>query len=519
MHLHELPATELRRLLDAGEITSVEIVDALLARRDAIDERVRGWVHRFDDQARSDARQADAERAAGSARGLLHGIPISIKENLATPGLPQTMGIRRLQDQLATKDAAVVACARAQGAIPLGKSNIPLLLLAMETHNDIWGTTHNPWDAARSPGGSSGGEGALIASGQSPLGLGTDIGGSIRIPAAWCGICGLKPTVGRWSVLGSAGGIPGQEGVKATTGPMARTVGDLVLLSRALSPEHQHAFDPRIPPLPAVQPDRVDVSALRVGVYEEDDVFPPAPCVRRAVREAADALRAAGATVVPYVPRDGRELVQTYFGALSADGAATAKARVGDQAPTIQIKTLFLLSRIPGPARPAVAALLRRRGEGRVADILDVFGAKPVQDLFALHAARTAQQRRELDRWAEDGLDIVLCPPTVTPPALRDQTGDWSLGAWHTMRYNLLDLPAGVQPVTTVREDEQTWPDPGDRLDRKAASFLEGSAGLPLAVQVVGRPWAEETVLAAMAAIEAHVSQAPGFPRTPIDPR
>jgi fatty acid amide hydrolase len=124
----------------------------------------------------------------------------------------------------------------------------------METENDRWGPTHNPWRLDRVPGGSSGGEAAAIASGQSPLGLATDIGGSIRIPAAWTGLCGLKPTSGRWSTLGQTASLPGQEAIRSTPGPMARTVGDLILAMQALSGERQRVWDSRVPPLPAPDP-------------------------------------------------------------------------------------------------------------------------------------------------------------------------------------------------------------------------------------------------------------------------
>lgn len=517
MDLHELSAVELRRRLDRGELRSEELVRALHARREAVDPAINGWVHRFDEQALLAARLADQERAEGRAQGVLHGLPFSIKENLATPGLPQTLGIRARLEEKATGTAVVVQAALREGGIALGKSNVPLLLLAMETHNEIWGTTRNPWDLRRTPGGSSGGEAALIASGQVPLGLGTDIGGSIRIPAAWCGICGLKPTVGRWSLRGSAGGIPGQESVRATTGPMARGVEDLILLWQALS--EQHSLDPRVPPLPLDRPEQVDLSRLRVGVYVDDGVFAASLPVARAVREAADTLRAAGVTVVDFQPPDGWALVDQYFGAISADGTATAKARVGDQPPTVQLKTLFLLARLPAFARLLVASALEARGDKRVARMLRALGQKSVQQLWAIQAARAALQEQELAAWQGLGLDLVLCPPTVTPAALLDRTGDWSLGAWPTMRYNILDLPAGVAPVSTVREDEQQLPVPQDSLDRRAAEFLEGSAGLPVAVQVVGKPWQEGLVLAAMAAIERGVRDRPGFPRLPVTPR
>ena len=236
MQLHQLSATELRMALDRGECSSLEIVEALIARRQQVDPLVRAFVSPLDAEARDSAKRADRERKSGIAVGLLHGLPITIKENIDMQGMDSTMGLRHRQNKPAAADAVTVRVLRDQGAIPLGKTNVPQLLLAQESENVIWGITHNPWNLGRSPGGSSGGEAAAIASGQSPWGIGTDIGGSIRIPCHFCGIAGLKPTVDRWSNRGSATGVLGQELVRAQMGPMARRVEDLALLMRAVDP-------------------------------------------------------------------------------------------------------------------------------------------------------------------------------------------------------------------------------------------------------------------------------------------
>lgn len=517
--LHEASASQLARLLAAGETSSEEIVRALHARADAVDGRVHGWVAQRREGALRDARAADEARARGESLGPLHGLPISLKENLAMKGTPATMGIRRRLEHLDQQDAALVAAVKDAGGIVLGMSNVPLLLLAMETHNDIWGTTHNPWALDRAPGGSSGGEGALIASGQSPWGIGTDIGGSIRIPAAWCGIPGLKPTEGRWSTQGSRGGQPGQETVVAQSGPLARTVEDLVFMMQALGPERQRIFDPRVPPVLAPDISELDVKSLRVGVYEDDGVFAPSESVRRAVRTAARTLEELGATVVPYSPPHSWELVKVYFGGVSADGAKTARALVGpDQAPTPQLATLLRLGRLPAWLRGLLAELVDLLGEARAATVLRVFGDKPAQEIWALHAERSRLRLAELEAWDAAGIDVLLGPPTVTPPALLGETGDWSLGAWHTMRYNALALPAGVAPVTRVRGSEQERRLLGDRFDKKAARFDAGSEGLPVCCQVIARPWRDDLVLGVMAALEEALSHRQDYPHTPVDP-
>jgi len=519
MKIHEMSAVELCDAMQGKELSSVEIVNALHARTDEVDGAVHGFVHQFRETALSRAKEADTARSNGEDWGPLHGLPITVKENIATEGVPQTLGVRAFEAEKAKEDAVIVQQAKSAGAIVLGKSNIPMLLLSFETHNDIWGTTNNPWDTRRVPGGSSGGEAALISTGQSPIGLGSDIGGSIRIPCAWCGITGIKPTFGRWSVKGSRGGIVGQEVVKAQVGPMARSVADLVLMMKAMDPVAQHQLDPRIPGFPVGDPSQVDLAGLRVGLYEDDGVFGPAASVRRGVQLAAKVLADAGATIVPYTPPESWQMVQTYFGALSADGTATLRNAIGGQPVIPQLKTLLMLATMPNFIRGTAAGVMRMKGEPRVATVLESLGKKSVERLWELTAQRSILQQAEAQAWEAHEIDLLIGPSTVTPAALHRETGDWALGAWHTMRYNLLDLPAGVLPITLVQEDETVRADLVDRLDKKAAMFEQDSVGMPVAAQIVGKPWRESQVLAAMAAIEAGVRELDGWPATPIDPR
>ena len=321
MNIHELSALELKASLESGELSSTEVVQALMQRSDAIDARVCGFVQRFFERALKEAALSDEARARGESLGPLHGIPITLKENLDTEGVPSTLGFQSRLGQPAREDAAVVRLARARGAIVLGKTNVPQTLLSpMETTNHIWGTTRNPWSAGHAPGGSSGGEAVAIATGQSVLGIGTDVGGSIRIPAHFCGIAGLKPTWGRWSNRGSRSVIAGQETIRAQTGPLARTVADLAFMLQALPTPAHSTMDPNVPPVPLSSPDEVDVSRLRIGYYDDDGILTPARSVRRAVARAVKALESANATVEPYLPRRAMETVLLMFSVLSSDG-------------------------------------------------------------------------------------------------------------------------------------------------------------------------------------------------------
>jgi len=508
----------MRDALSTGKVTSVELVKALHDRADEVEPQVNAFTVQLREQALQSAQVADEERGRGVHRGPLHGLPLSVKESFDMLGTPSTMGVTTRKDHRPERDATVVSELKHQGAVILGTTNVPQLLLAMESANELYGTTRNPFNAARVPGGSSGGESAAIASGMSPAGLGTDIGGSIRNPAAWCGIAGLKPTAGVWSMKGSQGAQPGQEAILSQAGPMARTVDDLIFLMEALAPQRLRRWDDDQILLPVRDPSDVDVSGLTIGVYEDDGVFTPADSVRRAVREAADALSKAGARVVTYSPPESWEMVDTYFGLLSSDGFTTALGRLDGDGITQQLRTVAQSARLPGGVRRLAGRALSLAGEHRVARLAGAFGEKSVTRYWQLVSQRNRLMLAEQRAWRRQGLDVVLAPPVVTPAALQEGCHDWSLGAWHTMRYNLLNRPAGVVPVSTVRADEQSRTRLGDRLDRKAASFEAGSAGLPLGVQVIGPKWHEHRVLAVMQAIEWALQGTEGYPKTPVDP-
>ncbi len=517
MELHLLSATELRDRLQRGEITSLQIVEALIARRRQVDPRVRAFVVELDDLARARALQCDAERKAGTARGLLHGLPVTIKENIDVQGLDSTMGLAHRRGKPAATDAVTVRVLREQGAILLGKTNVPQLLLAQETENAVWGITHNPWNLGRSPGGSSGGEAAAIASGQSALGIGTDIGGSIRIPAHFCGIAGLKPTVDRWSNRGSATGIPGQELVRAQMGPMARTVADLDLLMRAVDPQLACLGDPAVPPMPYAGMDQVDLHGLRVGLFVDDGFLAANPALQRAVRRAGEVLTEAGVSVVEFTPPEP-ELMYTWLAGISADGGATLERSLASDQVVRQLKDTVRIARMPGPVKAMVSKLLGARGERRLAKLFAVLGQKPVADFWALTDRRTQLRRREFDTWNDLGLDAVICPPHSMPAMPLGTSGDLTLSLSYAFRYVMLNFPAGVVPVTRVREDEEVRAKAGDRLERRAAESEKGATGLPVGVQVVARPYREDRVLALMAAIEQGVRRDALYPATPIEP-
>ncbi len=516
--IHVKTASELLHLQNTGDVSSREIVDAFYDRMDEVDAQVNGCVVQFRERAGRDADEADAARARGDELGALHGLPITIKENIDVAGADVTLGLRARVGRRAERDAVVVELARRAGAIVLGKSNIPQTLLSFETVNHLWGTTNNPWNVERVPGGSSGGEGALLASGQTPLSIGTDIGGSIRIPATFCGVVGLKPTLHRWSNRGSQGVIMGQEAVRSQIGPMARTTEDCALLFRALTASDHAERDPQVPPLPFGDPEKVDLSGMRVGYYEDDGFFTPTSAVRRAVREAVEAVKNAGAEVVEYEPSHASDIVYTYFSAVSADGAKTLDAALGNEEIIAPLKNLRRVAHLPAWVRRLLASRLANAGDARVGRLLRAIGEKPVADFWRLTAERTRFQYAEASAWRRAGISALVCPAHATAAVPHGASADFTLSACYAMRYNLLNLPAGVVPVTRVVEADLDHTGEGDRLEQKAAAVEKGSTGLPVGVQVVAQPYREDVNFAVMAAIEREQKKRGLFPHTPVTP-
>ena len=283
---------DLATLLRGGEVSSREVVEAHLRRIEEVNPAVNAVVRVMDDEALAAADAADEALARGAPLGPLHGVPFTVKENIAVAGTPTTAGMVLLADAIAPRDDPAVERLRASGAIPIGRTNLPDAAFRSQTHSSLHGLTLNPWNPIHTVGGSSGGEGAALAAGMTPLGLGNDIGGSVRVPAHCCGIAAIKPT---------AGVVPAQvtdpamlsAQLMAVSGLMARRVEDLVAGLRAVA--GQHARDPRS--VPAVLGDAPD-RPLRIAVLDEPAGMSVDPAISAAVVSAADTLAAAGHTII-----------------------------------------------------------------------------------------------------------------------------------------------------------------------------------------------------------------------------
>ncbi len=443
-------------------------------------------------------------------------MPITIKESLDLTGTPATYGLPSRANLLATQDDPYVARMRAAGAIIVGKTNVAQLLLYIESDNPLYGRSNNPWNLERAVGGSSGGQAAIVAAGGSPLGLGTDIGGSIRVPATFCGVAGMKPTAGRTPDLASFGVSLGQRAVVSQVGALARAVEDVALTIELLNGGRAPAVEP---PMPLGDPAAVEVAGLRVAYYTDDGSLPVAASVRRAVVEAAGMLAGRGAQVVEWRPPDVAEAQRIFFGALSADGGRGPLRLLGKNKRDPRIASLITLASSPRPVLAALGGALWLGGQRNIPRLLTYFGHTDTASYWSLIEAQVAYQRRFADALDHDDggpFDVIICPACALPALPHGASQDLvTAGAYATL-YNVLGYPTGIVPVTRVRADEeQPRKATLDAMVKAARRTEIGSAGLPVGVQVGARPWREHVALAAMRAIEADARARSDYPAAP----
>jgi fatty acid amide hydrolase len=502
---------ELGRVLETREASSEEVTLAFLERIDETQPRLNSMAQILRERALRKARESDERRARGELRSRYDGVPMTLKENIDIAGHPSTLGLLKNKGRVADKNAVLTDLVEEAGMVVLGKTNVSQLMLFHESRNPVYGETKNPYDVTRGPGGSSGGEAAAVAAYQSPGGFGTDIGGSIRVPAHFCGVFGLKPTVGRISNLGIGSGVPGQEVIRGQSGPIARSARDLAALMEVARPEACAARDPRVPPLPLEQRAH---ARLRIGFFIDDGFLAPSPAIARALHEARDVLEHAGHTVIPFTPPLVEDLVFTYLAALSADGAETILSQVPKKELDEALTLLARLATLPtGPKKLAGKAIaeLADRTAGKT---MSAVGLKSVAELWKLTARARQIQAAAYDAWNQHELDAVLCAPHATVALPQGASRDFTLGGALSIRYNLLDFPAGVAPITRVRAGEEHHPGrPRERLAGRARSVEKGSAGMPVGVQVVARPWREDVVLHLLETLEDAVKGNDEYPR------
>lgn len=466
-------------------VTAVEVVAEHRARHAATHRQLNALV-----QLRPEA-EAEARAIDAATHGPLAGVPVSVKECFPVAGLKTTLGIESRRHMVDAADAPLVARLKATGAVIIGKGNVPQAMYLHETDNPVWGRTNHPLAVDRGPGGSSGGDAALVAAGVVPLAVGNDLAGSLRQPAHACGIATLMP---RSATLGDGGAfdtMPHLTVVRPRAGFLARSVADLMCASDAMS-------------VPTPQPAAAG-NGLRIGWWDDAGCVPASPAVIRGVAEAVARLSAAGATILPLDPAIASEAAWLHLAILAADGGRHVRTLFGGSRPIPGVARLLRIAALPRVLRPLVATLARMTGRRLEAEALVKTGPRNAAEDAALAAARIDLTARFTALVAT--CDAVVCPVSAVPALRHGTAARLILAAAPCLLANLLDLPAGAVPVTTVRPDEETGRPPSrDPVLQAAAATDRGSRGLPIGVQVIATPTRDEaTVLRVMRLIEVPV--------------
>ncbi|KAI4242745.1 MAG: hypothetical protein LQ352_007177 [Teloschistes flavicans] len=448
-------------------------------------------------------------------KGPLAGIPVSLKDSIAVGGFDVSVGYSRNTGKSYAHDGTIVRMLKDAGAIPYVKTNLPISLLSFESTNTLWGRTTNPHNASYSPGGSTGGESALLAFGGGRLGIGSDVAGSVRVPAHFSGIYSLRCSTGRWPKMGMNTSMPGQEGVASVFSPMARTLPDLLYFTKSFIGMKPWEYDHSVHPIPwrsDVYERTKEQKMLRIGVMESDGVVPPSPACARALRTTISSLSSAGHTIVPLTPPPLATPANALILAsslLNTDGCRTFLSffRTGEQNDPGAAQLAFYAS-LPRPVKYLHYLWVKYVSRDTYwAELLYELRERSAYEQWKLVARREAFRAEWFAWWNREdvGVDVILCPPNATPAVPHGGMKDAVSSCGYTFLWNLLDYTAGVLPVAHVDAELDALP------KGFGASGMNGVArgayqhydaermqGLPVGVQVVGRRLEEEKVLAVM---------------------
>ncbi|OWF56746.1 vitamin D3 hydroxylase-associated protein-like [Mizuhopecten yessoensis] len=499
-----MTAVQLQTALQAGKVKAVDVLQTY--QKKAIQENDRfNFILEPILEARDLAEARDQQQ---DNKKKLHGIPISVKESFNFKGQDTTGGCASLIGKLAREDAVLVQVLKDQGAVPFVRTNIPQTMLSFDCSNPIYGKTLNPHDPTRTPGGSSGGEGAILASEASILGLGSDIAGSVRIPCHFCGVTGLKPTHGRLSTKGMLSFSSHQNIVSAVGGPMARDVDGVVLLMKALLSPLHFKLDPSVPPIPFQDKEYADTRRLRIGYYTSHGYVDPVPACTRAVLITKEALEQKGHTLIPFEPpRIPYAISQLYMKVVCGDGGKSVTEYMEDDVVDPSMSMMMFNNRRSHPVRHFLASLAGWLSNDKTHEqmLRSMIGCKSVHEWGKLYGKVRQYKDEFYDAWTRQKLDVVICPQFgfVAPPYgyLFKTFG----GGIFAPIYNLLNYPAGCLPVTAVSANDidgmKNYPE-NTAFEKNIKKVTEGSEGLPVGLQVVGQQWQEELVLRVMKEIE-----------------
>ncbi|CAJ0933160.1 unnamed protein product, partial [Mesorhabditis belari] len=508
VRISSLGLDQLRELLQKEEITAKDALLAYIQRALQVQEKFNP-ITEIITEAMEYAEEVDQEWIGKKDKPYLYGVPFSVKSNFHLVGYDCHIGLGKMLEQPKQRENTMVTHLRYLGAVPFCLTNVPQGLLSFVCSNSVYGTTGNPHDNSRTPGGSSGGEACLVTAHGTPFGTGSDVGGSLRIPAALSGCVALKCGQERMVVLHSHGGVPGRGRLGLGFGYFTRSVTEQIeLLKETLGHSNFSLISPTTPAVPFNLQTVTSKKPLRIGYFEDDGYVAPVPAMQRAVKDTVKLLRAQGHEMIKFSVPDPQKMAMLVFKNLLPDGGQYTKELYEADVVDDHMKEFVRLLSLPSIGRTLLKLIF-----SFISPQVSLVCASELKTLTELRQAQedTDDYKQEfIEYWRELGIDALVCPAFPIPAVKHHWPSNLGFCAVSTTLFNLLDFPAGVVPVGKVTEeddrdlkDETKFP-VGWNLAlsymRRAAAHCEG---LPTSVQVVTLPYQEEICLRVMKEIES----------------
>uniref|UniRef100_A0A915ADD7 fatty acid amide hydrolase n=2 Tax=Parascaris univalens TaxID=6257 RepID=A0A915ADD7_PARUN len=506
----QIASHDLCKLIDniqAGRYTALQVLRTYQWK--AVEShRKTNCITQFIREAEEWAKELDALTADSKyQRPPLFGVPFSIKECISVVGYDQTKGYAQELGKFATEDAVIVQQIKRLGGVPFVLTNVPQSLLTFSCMNPIYGITSNAFAPDRTSGGSSGGEGALIGTGGSIIGIGADVGGSIRYPCHFNGIAGIKPSHRRLSQQGVRGSVPGRPLINASCGPMTRKISETVkFLSIVWSDDWISSRDPYVPSVKWNQKEFYIRRPLRIGYYEDDGWFRPTPSLQRAVAETRSRLERLGYTLIPFNPPQVAEAFSLFTGAVTVDGCRYLLNKFDADLECDGYASIMNMNRVPFILR-RIIAFLTDPFYPRIAHIIRAM-PRDTSELRCIYERIEIYRHKFIQAMLSFNIDALLCPVQVVPAIEHVYPMHLFATTSYCGIFNLLDFAAGTVCVSKVTEEDERmlreYPE-DDLWYKMAKEATKGSVGLPVGIQIAAPPYREETVLRILQDIEKSI--------------
>ena len=495
-------AYELSEKIRNGKYTIQEVLDVYM-------ERAQELGRKYSISAEEMFEDAESRLSSilDTSDSILFGIPISIKDHIFQLGCCSSAGLVRNCFTPDVKDSIVVSLLRKTGCVPIVRGNTIQMMMWIETTNNIYGTAENPWDITRTPGGSSGGDAGLVAAGACLIGIGSDIGGSIRLPAAFCGVCGFKPSALRTSTKEEVAKLPKHVFptdfiMKQSYGPIARCIEDLVLVLKSWWVEDMWKRDNAITPLIFNSSLYEDKSKLRIGYFTDNQIMECADVVKNVVLNTVDKLRNDGHDLIEMNTDLMPEILQLFFqGIFGMEGSYMLEELDGED-PVWPYLGQYFDAKYPGSGK-ILNLLLRLSGHKKIYDYISALKPLTYKELCELGAKVSDIKMKFNEYYQSQGFDVVICPIWALVAPRHKTSLDLMLAASYCCVWNLLDYPAGVVPIKLVEPGEDVYnSNIKDASIKAAKELMKGSIGLPVSLQVIGSTYQDEKVLRVMKIIQ-----------------